>query len=87
MLDYLEGNVKNPVKLNIVDIILINPNTMHVNKWIYTDSEGYIKFQTLNSFPFSQMAKSLLADLSPTQLVLAEHRRIVHQYTNYIGNS
>jgi len=78
-LPYFENSIKHPVKLNILDLIILNPITMNAHKWVFTDSEGFVKFNYLKSMPFSDIAKSLLANFSPPTMEneLAQLRRIV----------
>lgn len=69
--------MRSAVELRVVDLILTNADTMHVHKWVYTDSKGLVNFHPFTPFPFAHIAKSLLADYSPEKSELPEHRRIV----------
>eukprot|EP00826_Nyctotherus_ovalis_P046604 TRINITY_DN5287_c0_g1_i2.p3 TRINITY_DN5287_c0_g1~~TRINITY_DN5287_c0_g1_i2.p3 ORF type:complete len:110 (+),score=24.60 TRINITY_DN5287_c0_g1_i2:72-401(+) len=81
--EYLERSVRNPIKLNMLDIILIQQDTMLAYKWIFTNSEGFVKFQELKPLPFAEIAKSLLTNLSLGGTELAEYRRIVNWWSNF----
>ncbi len=83
MLDYikyLQNSVRRPVRLNMLDLILLDPATMSASQWIYTDSEGFVRFRELRGLPFTEIAKSLLANISPSTsgAELAQCRRIVY---------
>ena len=83
-LEYLENNFKHPIKLKILDLILLSPDTKSPIKWISTNKDGFISFRILNPITFSNFAQSILSSLSLEEINLTEYKIIVSELS-YIG--
>lgn len=76
---FFEKDVRQPIQLRILDIILLNPETMEPYKWVYTNNSGHLQFHTISNTSFFTIAKSLLTNISSHEInsELPQSRRIV----------
>ncbi len=60
---YLETASRTPVRLRILDLILLDSTTFRPYKWIYTDHNDCLQFRRLENISFARIAGSLLTNM------------------------